>query len=192
MPGVHPLAELRQALLSLPLHDQGPAVHNQAQRLPLRKSLGARVQHHCLGGGTDSVGLPTELLEHGSTAQGIPHQTEGVGNLLGAGQRGATPGSRPIRIAQEPESPDVTAKGRHAHIDAGEEGVIAMLLGVVERQGLFQVHMRHGNLSQEEQRRAQHAVCCQLGWPAPGAPVRWGRCLVLWGDTGMVRGGAGG
>src|SRR5215471_5430536 len=126
--GCQALGDLLDACLRLSLMRERPAMQESTTRPPERKPLrrgdadgGFRV---LLGG----LHLATELMEHGSKAQG---ETQGkrVSTLLRQGHCFVVPCQPLVRIAQIPQRPGVMTRADHPSVLAIEEGIDTVLRG---------------------------------------------------------------
>src|SRR5437867_3653475 len=82
----HTLARLRNPLLPLALLGQRPTPQDSPQRQPGWKLLLGRQGQSSLRPLLARLSVPTNLMQHGSKAQG-KRQAEGVRQLLGQGER---------------------------------------------------------------------------------------------------------
>jgi hypothetical protein len=99
---VQTLAELRQALGSLPLHGQCPAAHERSHRYHQRHLLcGGHGDRRCSALG-DHLPLPAQLMQEGRPVQ-PPRQSIRVFQVLRQRQRLVDPRQGLIWRAQEPQ-----------------------------------------------------------------------------------------
>jgi DMSO/TMAO reductase YedYZ molybdopterin-dependent catalytic subunit len=94
--------DLRDPLLPSTLRGQRPAPQGRGYRDLLRKLLVARHGHGRLGACLRQERLPAQVMQHGSPAHGHG-ATQGVGELLGQGQRSLDAGHRLVGVLEEPE-----------------------------------------------------------------------------------------
>ena len=81
--------------------------------------------------------------------------------LLGQGERLVAPLQGLVRIAKKPQGQGRIGEASHPGVMPVEEGMGAVLLGVVEGNALLQVRAGRGKLSQTEQGRPQRIVGLQ-------------------------------
>src|SRR5262249_32395535 len=147
--GCQALVDLLDACLCLALMRERPAMQESTTRPPERKTLrrgdadgGFRV---LLGG----MHLTTELMEHGSKAQG---ETQGkrIRTLLRQGHCLVVPCQPLVRIAQQPQRQGVMTRADHPSVLAIEKCIDTVLLGVVACQTLRKMRVRRGPSSQHQ------------------------------------------
>ena len=108
----------------------------------------------CLGQGR----LPAQVMQHGSPVQG-DGQTQGVGELLGQGQRRLAAGHRLVGVPEEPEGRASAIAATHPRVvPAVERGMGAVPLRIIEPQPLFLVRPGGGQLAASEQGGPQGVV----------------------------------
>src|SRR5262245_63688922 len=97
------------------------------------------------------------------------HKAKGLRQLPGQGQRLTAPLQRLVRIAQRPQGTGRKGSATNAGVFPIEEGVGAVLLGVVEGYSLLQMGSGGSKLSQIEQ-AAPHS---------PSGPQEEGRVVLV-------------
>ena len=99
-------------------------------------------------------------MEPGSKVQG-KSQAKGVRQLLGQGERLVAPLQGLVRIAKKPQGQGCIGEASHPRVMPVQEGMGAVLLGVVEGNPLLQVLSGWSKLSQIEQGHPQRIVGLQ-------------------------------
>src|SRR5262245_60119465 len=151
--GSRALRDLLDAFLRLSLVCQRPAVQDSTECHLVGKTLFLRKADEGFGTLLGGTLLAAELMEHGSSLQGIP-QTIGVDNVLRQGHRLLVPCQSLVRIAKMPQRQGGMAAAHHARVLPIKERRGTVLLGIVERYTLCQMRARRGSRAQEEQRRS--------------------------------------
>src|SRR5262245_61623147 len=149
-PGCQALGDLLYPFLHVSLMCQCPATQERTERSPVRKSLFLGEADGRFGALLGRTHLTTELMEHGSQAQGIS-QAKGVHTLLRQRYRLTASRQPLVRIAEMPQCPSGIAMTHHPRVFSIEECRATVLLGIVERHPLRMGCVRQGDLSQVEQ-----------------------------------------
>src|SRR5262249_16093658 len=84
-------------------------------------------------------------MQHGRIVEGS-RQAEGVRKLLGQGDRLLTPPEGLVWIAKLPEGPGDIGEAPYPQVHAIAEGQMMVLLAIIERYTLLQVHSTSGKL----------------------------------------------
>src|SRR5215510_6799480 len=113
MPSCQDLGELLDAFLRLSLVCQRPAVQHRTNRPKLRESMFLCEIDCGFGAFLGAMYLPTQLMEHSSTAQG-KNEAMRACHLLRQGYRLLAPCERLVRIAQTPQYQSADVVERHA------------------------------------------------------------------------------
>ncbi len=102
--------------------------------------------------------LPAQVMQHGSPAQGHG-ETQGVGELLGQGQRRLDADHRLVGVPEEPEGMRRLHAATHPRVvPAVERGMGAVPLRIIELHPLFQVWPGGSQLAAREQGGPQRVV----------------------------------
>ena len=142
----------------MPTRGQRPAPQGRGLRELLRKLLVGRDGHGGLGACLGQGRLPAQVMQHGSPVQGNG-ETQGVGELLGQGQRRLAAGHRLVGVPEEPEGRRRAIAATHPRVvPAVERGMGAVPLRIIEPQPLFLVHPGGGQLAASEQAGPQGVV----------------------------------
>ncbi len=100
-------------------------------------------------------------IQYGSHVQGYG-QSQGVGELLGQGQRRLAAGDRLVGVPEEPEARGGHRAATHAGIvPAVERGMGTVPLRLIEPHPLFQVGLGSRKLATKEQGGPQGMVCLE-------------------------------
>ena len=94
--------------------------------------------------------FPAELMEAGRISPGI-RQAKGVRQLLGQGQRLVGRSQGLVWIAEMPQGIG-PGQAEHPQVEAEQEGLRAVLLGIVEGEALGQWSRAEAKFAQAEQR----------------------------------------
>ena len=89
------------------------------------------------------------------------HQTKGVGELVCQGEALLAPLQRLVRIAQHPQGKGCIDPASHTRVLPIEEGMGAVLLGMVQGNALLQVGTGRNKLAKIEQGISQRTVPLQ-------------------------------
>ena len=141
-----------------PLAASAQPRRGMASRHVCRKPLVGRDGHGGLGACLGQGRLPAQVMQHGRPVQGHG-ETQGVGELLGQGQRRLAAGHRLVRVPEEPEGLRRAIAATHPGVvPAVERGMGAVPLRVIEPQPLFLVRPGGGELAASEQGGPQGVV----------------------------------
>src|SRR5262249_34572015 len=142
------------------LLSQGPAPENPSPGLPEGKPLLARQCHKGLGPRLRGSPLPAVLMQRSRKVQGI-RLALGMGQLLGARERLGTPLQGLVRIALKPQNSAHIGAASHPGIMGIDKSMGAVLLGIIERDALFEMCAASNELSMPEQDGPQGPVRLQ-------------------------------
>src|SRR5262249_37529094 len=141
------LLDLLDPCLRLSLLCQRPATQDRTPHPPGRKALVRGEAHGGFGALLGGIPLATEVMDDGSTAQGMP-EAIGVRQLLRQRHRLLALRQPLGRRAQTPQCLGGKAMANHASVFPIEERRGAMVLGVVEGYALCKVRVCRGDRSQ--------------------------------------------
>jgi hypothetical protein len=127
---------LGNSLLSLSLLGECPAPLDGSIRQEVRKPLVGTEGNQRFCPLLSCLPLPTELVDCDSNAQG-QSQAKRVRQLVGQGENLANPPKGLVWVAKKPEGLSHPREATHASIIPVEEGMGAMLLGIVESNPLL-------------------------------------------------------